>query len=310
MRRARVVPRRKRLEFPHIERPRSEPPVKGGENGSNPCAQKDVAAPPRLFYTTAQGQAVVFLHGLGCSGRYWQLRTTPLAARQRLYFPDLLGFGRSPWPVTEYTVELHVAAIRRFMEEAGLAGERVVLVGHSLGATLALEYAARFQSHVQRLILFSLPYFVTPKDARECIFLEPGVPHLTLRHPKLAEVLLTVSATPVARKLLPSLFPGIPIDVVEDATSMSWNSYLSTLEHCIIEHSPTGALGQTHSIRTCLVHGTKDGSVPFASVEALQTTFPHLECIWKEGGTHHLLLTDPEWCLALIDSRLETTPAT
>lgn len=305
----RAIRPRNGLELAHDERVRPRAIVNQPVDTSNSAAQSGLSLPPRLFYTTTQELPVVFLHGLGCSGRYWQLRTTPLAARHRLYFPDLLGFGRSPWPVTEYTVDLHVAAIRRFMEEAGLAGERVVVVGHSLGSALALEYAARFQSHVDRLILFSLPYFATPREARERIFQVPGVPHFTLRHPKLAEALLTMSATPVARKLLPSLFPSIPSDVVEDATSMSWNSYLSTLEHCVIEHNPSVALGQTRSIPTCLVHGTNDASVPFASVQGLCSTFPHLECLWRDGGTHHLLLTDPEWCLALIDSHVQTTAA-
>ena len=40
-----------------------------------------------------EGSAVVFLHGLGASIRYWGRSYDLLAARHRLVFFDLLGFG-------------------------------------------------------------------------------------------------------------------------------------------------------------------------------------------------------------------------
>jgi hypothetical protein len=44
------------------------------------------------------GPPVVLLHGLGGSGESWRWTAEPLADQFRVIAPDLLGFGRSPWP--------------------------------------------------------------------------------------------------------------------------------------------------------------------------------------------------------------------
>lgn len=69
---------------------------------------------PRL-YSECRGSgapALVFLHGLGASGRYWDKVAKPLEGNgHQLQFVDLLGFGRSPWPDLAYTVDDHLAAL-------------------------------------------------------------------------------------------------------------------------------------------------------------------------------------------------------
>src|SRR3972149_12070749 len=49
-----------------------------------------------------QGTAILFLHGLAGSWRYWRRGLPELARDHALYVPDLLGFGRSPQPRGDY----------------------------------------------------------------------------------------------------------------------------------------------------------------------------------------------------------------
>lgn len=83
---------------------------------------------------------------------------------------DALGFGHSPWPEADYTLEDHLGALRRTLVAAG-ATRRVTLVGHSAGAILAAWYAARYPEEVERLYLLGTPVF---RDRREA--LAGGIP--------------------------------------------------------------------------------------------------------------------------------------
>ncbi len=110
--------------------------------------------------------AVVFLHGLAGSGRYWYPVAERLGqARLQLHLVDLLGFGRSPWPDVAYTVDDHLAALEGWRAAAGLADTPLALVGHSLGALLALEWLARAPG-LAGAALVSLPVYRDPGEAR------------------------------------------------------------------------------------------------------------------------------------------------
>jgi pimeloyl-ACP methyl ester carboxylesterase len=106
--------------------------------------------PLTVHYEVAgAGPAVVLIHGLSGSGRWWAYNVPVLTQRYRVYNVDLIGFGRSRgqrlllrdaagW-LTEW---LHVAGI-----------ERAHLVGHSMGGYIAMGVAAAVPELVRRLVL-------------------------------------------------------------------------------------------------------------------------------------------------------------
>lgn len=89
------------------------------------------------------GPLLVYLHGLGCAGsRDWPpvAAATALAGRASLW-ADLLGFGRSDRPA-EFSYDLAEQAA--WLADLLMAEpEPVVLVGHSMGGTLAVMLAER-----------------------------------------------------------------------------------------------------------------------------------------------------------------------
>jgi len=85
----------------------------------------------------------VLVHGAWHGAWCWR-DVVPLleAEGHRVLTPDLPGHGHDPAPATEMTLESYA---RRVQETVEAAGERVVLVGHSMGGmvvTQAAEYAA------------------------------------------------------------------------------------------------------------------------------------------------------------------------
>ncbi len=106
----------------------------------------DVALANGLFIRTAgppAGQVLLFVHALADSGlAFVPLFDTPLAERFRLVAVDLAGFGASPRQDDVLTIAQHaqtIAALARSLSAAGPIG----LVGHSVGAMIAVEAAPR-----------------------------------------------------------------------------------------------------------------------------------------------------------------------
>ena len=103
---------------------------------------------------------VVLLHGIGASSAIWQ-NVIEEPSDAHIIAVDLLGFGKSPKPkYLDYTVEDHVMAVRRTLRRR-LWRKPIIMVGHSLGCLIAIEYARRWPRDVNRLILCSPPLYST-----------------------------------------------------------------------------------------------------------------------------------------------------
>jgi len=96
-----------------------------------------------------QGRPVVLIHGFALDARMWS-GVVPRLARSRLVVAyDVRGFGRSSVPTdAPYS---HRADLAALLDAKGL--ERVDVVGHSVGAHQALEFALKSPTRVRSLAL-------------------------------------------------------------------------------------------------------------------------------------------------------------
>jgi pimeloyl-ACP methyl ester carboxylesterase len=105
---------------------------------------------------TQEGSPMVLLHG--GSGRWQNLEEilTELAARHRVYAPDLRGHGKSEWTPGTYRIEDYAEDVAAFLRE--IVGEPAVLFGHSLGGQVAVMVASRYPHLVSALIIGDAPF--------------------------------------------------------------------------------------------------------------------------------------------------------
>lgn len=102
---------------------------------------------------------LVFVHGLARSHSVWKATIDSLPTTARVVAVDLLGFGESPKPEWHtYNAEAQAVNLRATLRRMGIYG-KVTIVGHSLGALVAIEYAKKYPRGVASLVLCSTPLY-------------------------------------------------------------------------------------------------------------------------------------------------------
>jgi pimeloyl-ACP methyl ester carboxylesterase len=125
------------------------------EGGAPPAATIDtVAAPdgiPMVYESRGRGEpALVFIHCWACDRTFWRGQIDSLAGDHLVVAVDLPGHGasgrgRADWSIPGLGAD--VAALVTALELP-----RVVLVGHSMGAPVALAAAARLRGRVAGIV--------------------------------------------------------------------------------------------------------------------------------------------------------------
>ena len=111
-----------------------------------------------------RGRPILFIHGWLGSWRYWMATMESLAVEYRVYALDLWGFGDSDKAERRFNMKDYVNLVEVFVEELGL--EDPLLVGHSLGAIIAILYACRHHASVPKIMAVSLPLSPEVVDRR------------------------------------------------------------------------------------------------------------------------------------------------
>lgn len=101
---------------------------------------------------SGEGEPLVLIHGLATTRAIWMLVTPALSRRRRVVTLDVPGFGESEPAGPGFELEAVADRIARRLAARGVSGP-FDLVGHSLGAGLALTLAARRPHAVRKLVL-------------------------------------------------------------------------------------------------------------------------------------------------------------
>src|SRR5688572_20851458 len=102
---------------------------------------------------------VLFLHGLGGTGDIWDPIIARLPHDVGIVTIDLLGFGKSPKPSwAEFNVKTQARSIAATFLKHRLVGP-VIIVGHSMGALVAVELARKYPRIVKGLVLCNPPFY-------------------------------------------------------------------------------------------------------------------------------------------------------
>ncbi len=132
---------------------RSEGLARGGVNAAHELVEREIAVEgvPVRYRTGGTGPPVVLVHGLSGSARWWRPVLPALTSRHAVHLVDLPGFGRFRAGGPRFALARACSWLDAWIEAAGL--ERPTLVGHSMGAAIALRLAGERGERVGRLVL-------------------------------------------------------------------------------------------------------------------------------------------------------------
>lgn len=265
------------------------------------------------LYAETQGKGpltLVFANGICCTDTYWKYMRPHFATDCRTVVWDYRAHGRTPVPtssaqmtVTQMADDLHVVV-------QALAPEGAVLVGHSMGGLVILEYASRYPARVRGLV----PVCSTsarPADSLALPALSAYVPpflELLRGNSQVLDGLLRRAANPrlmfeFARRAglihdrLCSYRDMEPYFV--HLTRLSSDPILA-LFASLFKHDLRQALPQLKA-PTLIVAGERDIMTPPELAFDTQRRIADSELLLVRGGTHTALFEQPE----LINLRLE-----
>lgn len=248
------------------------------------------------------GDAVVFVHGWACRLEFWRPQMIALAKTHRVLALDLPGMGGSDAPAGEYDLDRLAAGLAAVLDQAGV--KRALLVGHSMGLSVAKRCMERHPGRVAGLFIVDGAFMDLPRDeararAFRAMVADPALdadpawsnfvvgfvtPMFSPATPEQArqDILRTMAGTPrhVARSaMLAFLSPG------------SWNA------------SPEAVPARAVYARAQL--GPREGQVR----QALGQVFPGLRMEVWDGVGHFLMADDPaRLSRAVADFAGETLP--
>ena len=98
-----------------------------------------------------KGPPLVLLHGYTASVRWWERVMAPLSRSHRVVALDLLGHGASEKPRDGYSIPAQARVVAQALERLDVRDATVV--GHSMGANVAIALAEEDRGAVDRIVM-------------------------------------------------------------------------------------------------------------------------------------------------------------
>ncbi|MBI3624173.1 alpha/beta hydrolase [Candidatus Saccharibacteria bacterium] len=254
----------------------------------------------KLYVTdSGSGEVVVFLHGMASSYHYWDSLRPHLVRSRRVMAVDLLGFGRSSKPRgAQYDLAAHVQAVHDTLQQHNVHGALTV-VGHSMGALIALGYALQYPEAVKRLVLFGMSIFTSPEQARQAIINHSRARQLAY-YGWTSKILCNTwcrFGRPITQYLAPLYLRRLPKVVARDSLLHTWESYHKSMQG-VIEKQDVSSAMTILKLPIVLAYGDQENSILLNNAKHLN--LPPTARLIIRPGSHNLPLEAPEWAAQLI----------
>ena len=222
-----------------------------------------------------EGPTVILLHGFGENLNMWDTVAKHLSCA-RIISCDLIGFGLSDRPGITYNLETHRRYLLAFMDALNV--NRAILIGSSMGASIAAWTAAHSPHRVESIVLFAPSGYPGSMWHRwpARMFYRPGI-------------LNWIGAKIVRTHMFEITFPNSLGRQAFDVTSSYNYSFVSALNKV---RQPA-----------LIVWSRGDKRVPFFYSSVYREKIPHAKFIEQsERAGHGVAAYDPERTAAQISS--------
>lgn len=214
-------------------------------------------------------QTLLFIHGLGSNLKAWQKNVAALQTDYRCVALDLPNYGQSSQGNYPFTMRFFAETLAAFMNELEL--KEVVLVGHSMGAQIAMRFAINYPDQLEKLILFAPAGFETFTPQQVAWFEQVYTADFVKAAPE-GQIINNFKLN----------FYDMPEDaqfMIDDRLAMrqdtsTYNSYCEMIPQCVIGMLKEPVYEQLSDIKcpTLIFYGEEDRLIPNPLLNAQLTT--------------------------------------
>jgi len=250
----------------------------------------------KLFYSVeGEGKPLVFCYGLVCSSLHWTYQIEHFKRNYQTVWMDYRGHQNSEIPedLGSLTLETLARDLECLFQELKL--EDAILLGHSMGVNVVLEYYRQYRKRVKGLILSN----GTPTRPLETLLgtntLEPGFAALEFlrdRSPKLLNLVWKFQkANPLVQKAIgllgfnPYLTPKEDVRMyVDQIAELDPRVFL----HLIRNYDTYDGSSWLHTIDapSLVIAGEKDLVIPIRQQQLLHQLIPNSQFEVIKHGSH------------------------
>ena len=237
----------------------------------------------------ADGEVLVLVHGFSYGSWTFGFVMPMLAeAGYRVLAIDLYGRGFSDRPKgVTHDRGLYNRLLSEFLDALGIE-EPVTLVGNSMGGAVVTDFAAHHPGQVKALVLLVTAGLQLSRAMSLGWLGVPGVGNLIWRWvgPQLAKsyskdpnVRAHADASFAAQASIPGYYPAL----LNTLRNYPLDGLQESFELVGVQGTPVTAL-----------FGAEDDLIPAEAAEVLATAIPRATIEVVEGGTHDLVMEDPD----------------
>ena len=230
-------------------------------------------------------EAVVMLHGWGANGGLFRAAASVIAAKYAVFAPDFPGFGETPEPPGEWTVDDYTDFTVKFIASLGL--KKVILLGHSFGGRVIIKMANRA----------GLPFAVT-----KIILVDSA----GVRPEKSSEQRMKENVSKFGKKLL-SGSPKLLNKLQTMTGSQDYRDASPLMRRILVNVVNEDLRDLLPGVRqsTLLIWGTADTATPLSDAKLMERLLPDAGLVEIPGAGHYSFLDNPVLFNAVISSFLK-----
>ena len=230
-------------------------------------------------------EAVVMLHGWGANCELFRAAASVIAAKYTVVAPDFPGFGQTPEPPGEWTVDDYTDLTVKFIASLGL--KKVILLGHSFGGRVIIKMANRA----------ALPYEIT-----KIILVDSA----GIRPEKTSEQKMKENVSKFGKKLL-SGTPKLLNKLQSMTGSQDYRDASPLMRRILVNVVNEDLKDLLPGIRqsTLLIWGTADTATPLSDAKLMEQLLPDAGLAEIPGVGHYSFLENPVLFNAIISSFLK-----
>jgi esterase len=238
------------------------------------------------FEVVGEGRPFVILHGLLGSADNWRSMTRRLGALYQVFAVDLRNHGRSPHSdILDYDVM--TADLREFMEQQALHG--TILLGHSMGGKVAMQFAIDYCERVDRLVIVDIapkPY----KPSQRYLLKALRSVDLT-RCSSFADVDAALTPEVSSESLRQFLLKNLARD---ENGHLRWKIHLEAIDRNYDRLLRGLAVERSFSKPTLFIRGGRSNYIEDNDASLIRQMFPQAEIATLPGAGHWAHVDQPE----------------